>query len=109
MKFGQKSDKEAHPWVIMGSLAKHKGESLQAAANMAKKRSTALGENRIQTKDHCVCYLSLHNKTSHSLGRVSGVQPLSPRPAFDLVEGRDAAEEASSKLWRQKHTPPGCY
>lgn len=22
-------------------------------------------------------------------------------------EGRDAAEEASSKLWRQKHTPPG--
>ncbi len=22
-------------------------------------------------------------------------------------EGRDAAEEASSKLWRQRHTPPG--
>lgn len=33
---------------------------------------------------HCVCYLLLHNEPSQSLGRVSGVQPLSSWPAFDL-------------------------
>lgn len=99
--------KRGHPRVIMGSLANHKGESLQAAASNAKKRNTASVENRTQTRAHCVCYLLLNNELSHSLGRVSGVQPLSPRPAFDLTEGRDAAEEALSMLWRQKNTPPG--
>lgn len=74
--------KGGHPWVITGSLANHKGESLQAPA-MAKKRSAASDENRTQTRAHCVCYLLLHNEPSHSLVRVSGVQPLSPRPAFD--------------------------
>lgn len=46
MKFGQKSDKggRGYCWVTTGSLANHKGESLQAAASVAKKRSTALGE-----------------------------------------------------------------
>lgn len=69
--------------LIKGSLAFHKGESLQAAAATAKK-STASGKNRTQTRVQCDCYLLLHNKPSHSLGWVSGVQPLSSRPAFDL-------------------------
>lgn len=34
-----------HHWVTKGSLANHKGESLQAATTVAKKRSTALDEN----------------------------------------------------------------
>lgn len=50
--------KGGHPRVITGSLANHKGESLQAAAATAKKRSTASDENRTQTRAHCVCYLS---------------------------------------------------
>lgn len=79
--------KGGHPWVITGSLANHKGESPQAAVAKARRRSTAPGENRTQTRAHCVCYLLLHNEPSHSLGRVSGVQPLSPRPAFDLTGG----------------------
>lgn len=70
--------------MITGSLANHKGESLQVAAAAAKKRSTASGKNRTQTMAHCVCYLLLHNGPSHSLGWVSGVQALSSRPAFDL-------------------------
>lgn len=74
--------------MITGSLANHKGKSLQAADSEAKKRSAALRENRIQTGAYCVCYLSLHNELSHSLGRVSGVQPLSLRPTFDLTGGQ---------------------
>lgn len=45
MKFGVKSDKGlGRRWVTKGSLANHEKESLQAAATVAKKRSTALDE-----------------------------------------------------------------
>lgn len=91
--------------LIKGSLAFHKGESLQAVAATAKK-STALGKNKTQTRAHCECYLLLHNKPSHSLGWVSGVQPLSSRPAFDLwVEMRRGLALSCGD---RTTPPPGC-
>lgn len=88
-----------------GSLVFHKGESLKAAAATAEK-SGASGKNKTQTRAHCDCYLLLHNKSSHSLGWVSGVQPLSSRPAFDLrVEMRRGLVLSCGD---RTTPPPGC-
>lgn len=91
--------------LIKGSPAFHKGESIQAAAATAKK-STASGKNKTQTRVHCDCYLLLHNKPSHSLGWVSGVQPLSSRPTFDL--GVEMRRGLVLSCGDRTTPPPGC-
>lgn len=94
------------PWVTTGSLAFHNGEPVQAAA-VAAKKSAATGNNKTQTRPHCDCYLLLHNKPSHSLGWVSGVQPLSSRPAFDL--GVEMRRGLVLSCGDRNAPPPGCY
>lgn len=86
--------KGGHPWVIMGSLANHKGESLQAAAVTAKKRSTASGLR--QDSDYgSLCLLSVAAQWAVSVFG-TGVRS-SAFIAMTRVwpRGRDAAEEAS--------------
>lgn len=98
--------KGGHPLVITGSLASHKGESLQADAT-TRKEAPHWGKTGLRlglivsaicryTMSHLILWdgcqeFSLYRHDLH----------------LTLREGRDAAEEASSKLWRQKHTPPG--
>lgn len=93
--------------MITGSLANHKGESLHAAATPPSKEAPRRAKTglRLGLIVSAICRF-----TMSCLILWDGCQEFSLyRHDLRLTsrEGRDAAEEASSPLWRQKLITPG--